>query len=807
MKKTGSSWFLNLFAACSLLALAACSTPEERAQAHYQSGKELLDAGEPIRAAIEFRNAVRLNEKLVVAWAGLATAEEKRQNWPAVSDSLKRVIELDPKNFEATFKMAKLQLAAIQLDNALKNVNVANDLKPNDSDVAALRAAVLLRLNDKEGAVREAERALSINRDNPDAFAVLAADSIGRGNTKAAISFIDRGLQTDPKNIGLLLFKVKVYQDANDNAKLEETLRVLVGYYPKQKEFRQSLLTFLLQIGRTEDVEKELRNYVTNESEDTGAGLDLVRLISKVKGQDAARVELEALVSKYAKKIEYQLALAKLNFSERKPEAANAILKSIIDKGEPKADVHMAKLLTAEFQRQSGNAKEAENLVKEVIDEDPKNADALALRATARIEQNDLSGAVTDLREALDQKPDSIPIKIILARAYERQGAIELAVDEFGQALKDSNHNPEVAMQYVDLLRRRGNYDAMEVVLTEAIDRNSSNLILITTLAELRLNKRDWAGAQQIADVLLKYDPNSEVGKRIKAGVQLGQQQFSQSIETLKQAIDPAKPASSGMMTALVTAYLQAGKVKEAEDFVQASLTANPTNADALLLMGNIRYAQRRSDEAEVQYRKAIELQPGKSIGYFSLARLFASEKRSAEAEDVLKLGRQKAPVDLGSSLLLASLYEVRGATDDAIKVYEEQLAATPDVLVIVNNLASLLADHRVDPESSAKAQALARRLESVDVPQFKDTVGWLAYLRGDLRVAITNLQEAVQKLPENASVRYHLGATLVSLKRIDEAKVELEKANKLLSPNDPLNEKVGEALKKLAESTKTASP
>jgi Tfp pilus assembly protein PilF len=84
--------FLALFS----LAIAACSSPEERAQAHYASGMELLQSGDFVRAGLEFRNALDFNEKLAAAWMGLATVEEQKQNWPAVTESLERVTELDP---------------------------------------------------------------------------------------------------------------------------------------------------------------------------------------------------------------------------------------------------------------------------------------------------------------------------------------------------------------------------------------------------------------------------------------------------------------------------------------------------------------------------------------------------------------------------------------------------------------------------------------------------------------------------------------------------------------------------------------
>jgi len=329
---------------------------------------------------------------------------------------------------------------------------------------------------------------------------------------------------------------------------------------------------------------------------------------------------------------------------------------------------------------------------------------------------------------------------------------------------------------------------------------------LIGTLAELRLNKKDWNGAREAAAMLLKINPKAEVAQRIVAAIQLGQKNYDQSIDTLKQALDPASVPSASTMAAMVTTYLQGGKVLEAEGFVNSIIAANPTNSDAVLLLGTIKQAQRKADEAEVQFKKVIELVPASPTGYFSLGRLYALGKRNDEAEAVLKQGREKAPIDLGSSLLLANLLETKGAVEEAIGVYEEQLKRTPDVLVVVNNLASLLADFRTDEASSTMAQSLAKRLESVDVPQFKDTVGWLAYKRADLRSAVNNLEAARDRLPELAVVRYHLGLTYSELRRTEDALRELNAADKLIGPSDPLGPKIAAARDKVTSQPQTTA-
>ena len=60
--------------------MAACGSPEQRAQSHYERGTQLLAQKDNARASVEFRNALKLDDKLVGAWLGLAQIEEQNRN-------------------------------------------------------------------------------------------------------------------------------------------------------------------------------------------------------------------------------------------------------------------------------------------------------------------------------------------------------------------------------------------------------------------------------------------------------------------------------------------------------------------------------------------------------------------------------------------------------------------------------------------------------------------------------------------------------------------------------------------------------
>ena len=146
----------------------------------------------------------------------------------------------------------------------------------------------------------------------------------------------------------------------------------------------------------------------------------------------------------------------------------------------------------------------------------------------------------------------------------------------------------------------------------------------------------------------------------------------------------------------------------------------------------------------------------------------------------------------------LASIMEQGENYDGAISQYEYVLAQQPGLLVAANNLASLLADHRTDKASLDRAQALAASLRKTEVPQFKDTIGWVQYREGDYKTAGALLQEAATALPDVALIHYHLGmsyeATGQNAMAAEQFKTALTK-----SPSDDLAEKLKNELKKTA--------
>jgi tetratricopeptide (TPR) repeat protein len=108
------------------------------------------------------------------------------------------------------------------------------------------------------------------------------------------------------------------------------------------------------------------------------------------------------------------------------------------------------------------------------------------------------------------------------------------------------------------------------------------------------------------------------------------------------------------------------------------------------------------------------------------------------------------------------------------------------------------MTDRRTDQASLERAQSIAAVLQKSPVPQFKDTLGWISYRRGDYGNAVPLLEQAAAELPNRAVVHYHLGMAYSATKQVDKA-VEQFNAALNQTPDPELKAKIQAAIKKSA--------
>jgi tetratricopeptide (TPR) repeat protein len=784
------------------LAVSGCSSREERAQAYYESGKSYLDKKDYAKARLEFRNALQRKGDLLEAWQGLAEIDEHDRNIAGLAGTLRKIVELAPQDISATTKLARIYLLGNAPDQALKFANAAGEIEPKNADVLALKSAILFKLKDIDGATRAASDARAIDPHNTGANAALAAIKLSQGDTDGASKALSAIPQDRTDDLGVVFLKLNIFNNKGDLAQVEALLRRLIELHPDVAQFRTQLVQFYLQHKRTDDAVNELRAVVTANPADSSTELELVSLLAAVKGPEAARAELLARINAGPNPFTYQIALARFDLGQGKADDSIKLLQQLVAAGGPTENTLVAKDTLAAIYLGRNDIAAAEPLINQVLAADSRNTTGLRLRASIRLIHGQVDDAIVDLRSALNDQPHSPELLAGLAAAYERNGSIDLAGKAYFDAMKASGYSPVAGLGYVTFLERRGQAPQAESVLNDLATRNPNSVPVLSALARVKLARQDWAGAHALAGVIKKLDSKSDVASQIDAAAFSGQGKFTDSLALL-QGSYTAHPGATRPMVDLVRAYLQAGQTGQAETFIRSVLADNPANAEALVLMGTVQLTKNAPAEAEKYFKAAIEKKPADPAGYSALADLYARQKKSDDALNLVRAGLKQQPDNFALRLALAGLLEAKREYEPAIAEYEAMLKEQPWSLIIANNLASLLTDHRTDKASLERANSLALLLKSSDIPQFKDTLGWVTYQRQDYRTAVRLLEDAAKALPNIAMVRFHLGMSYLATGQDDKAADQFKAARKL-APNDAeLGAKIDAALKDRPEKAK----
>jgi len=781
----------------SVFWFSAHRPPEKQAQDYYEHGVKLAEHGDYSKAVIELRNAVRLNKNLLPAWRSLAQIEETRQQWADLTRSLQSISSLDPTDVGARIKLAKLLALGGRVYQALELVNTDDEADSQNAKILGLKAAILYKLNDKSGAVREAQRALAIDPGNADALVVLANDRIVSGDPKAALQLLGTGTSTSGTDLGIQLLRLKIFEQLGETREFELQLRELTELHPKDGVFQKQLIKFYVDQRRMDDAEKEARVLVQQNPTSSEAELDLVRLLYAAKGPAAARDELIARIHAGGEVFPYQIALADFDFSQGKFVEAEQQIQSLVNQASSKENILAAQIKLAEMAFKRDKIDIAEATVSEILRKDSRNANALKVRASVRIVRGQLDLAITDLQQALSEQPRSTQIILLLALAYERSGSMALADKQYADAVRISNFNSNVGLNYVNFLLRRGSVDRAEQFLVELSKRSPENLNVLSALAQVELGRGNWGGAQAAAESIRNVNSGREIGDQFLGAALLGQNKYDESIAVFQSAVNAA-PSAVEPMISLVRALVRAQKADRAITVLKSALEAHPDNVEAQVLLGSIRLANGARDEALESFKLAIEKQPKSVLGYQALANLYGGEKKFDEALAVIGSGLQMQPDSVTLRLAMAEVLEQTHQYEAAINEYELILRRQPGLMVAANNLASLLSDHRNDKASLDRAQTLAASLRETQVPQFKDTLGWISYRREDYVNAVSLLEKAAVALPNLPLVRYHLAMSYVAVGQTAKASEQLKVALSL-APNPGLEDKIQQALGKLA--------
>ncbi len=434
---------------------------------------------------------------------------------------------------------------------------------------------------------------------------------------------------------------------------------------------------------------------------------------------------------------------------------------------EPKNKWYRLKL--ADIYGQTGQSDATLRVLRELIETNPNDLNALTALASAQSKQKRFVDANKTLDRILRLGGENW---MIYYEKFQNFNALEMRDSSISMLRKMQEMEPEnlVTLQILSqFYAESDDTENAKTVLLNALEVNKRDPETMLMLADVYISEAKWdsAGALVVAfvgdtlvgpldklpfvDHLLKVyrsDPSNEVlgdvlvdivdtyagahplfgpAHAYAAELYIELKENDRAIEALDKTV-ALMPANERAWQERIRLHLEAERYDRA---IQAGLEADemmPDNPFILYLLGNAYYLDNQSTQAVAWLQRAVEL-PARSEF---------------------------------KSVIYTSLGDGHNALRDFAKAdaaFEKSLELNPANDIALNNYAYSLSN-RGDQELLPKARDMAERalVASPDNASYLDTAGWIYYRLGDYRKARELVGKSLELSPESAEVLEHMG-------------------------------------------------
>ncbi|MCB1761186.1 MAG: tetratricopeptide repeat protein [Gammaproteobacteria bacterium] len=774
MVSPNTSLRLSLLLLFALL-LTACGGNKQDSKAEYFArGMELYRQGNFVKARLEFKNVLQIDPKDVESHYMFGQIEEREQDWRSAYALFTRALELDPTHVGVQIHLGRIYALAGAPDKALEAAENVLRAEPDNHAAMVLKGLASARLGQKGVAIEQAQSAVNVAPDDPDAISLLSALHADQGDLPTAIELAKRGIESNPDTLSLHILLAKLYEKSGDTDGTIATLNEMIRLQPKNLQGRMRLANYYMTKQEPERAEQTLRDAVATLPESEEAKLALVDFLDKHGETGSGERQLQQFIAESPDSYQLRLAQAQRRIKEKDLAAAQQIYERIIADAGTGQHVETARTRLAGLFVMQEQPEAAMKLIETVLSENPRQKEALLIRAALSLQGNDADKGIGDLRTILKDDPGYVKAHRLKARAHLLKNEISLARQSLESAIQAQPQEAAANIELVKLLVNIGKLDEAVETLDRVLRFAPDSLLVNEAAAKIRSRQKRWDQVAGYAEKMRQTHPESPMGYYYQGLAYQGEGRMEASNSAFEEALTRTPDATEPLI-GIAQNLLQLRRPDEALSRVERAVAQNPKHYLAKNLLGEIQLARREIQQAAETFSQVIEINPKWTVPYQNLAKSKVAQGRISEAIDAIRAG-YKATQDPLLGLELATYLERSGEGELAAGIYQVLLNRFPRMQAAANNYAMLLIRGAPDRQSLDKAADLVRDFAQSDNPVYMDTLGWVRLKQGQLASAIEILEKAVRANGEIPEIRYHLGVAYQQTGRLEDAKRELQR-------------------------------
>jgi tetratricopeptide (TPR) repeat protein len=563
----------------------------------------------------------------------------------------------------------------------------------------------------------------------------LAQQAQFQSNLPEAVRYLEQAIHTEDSS-DLRLELAELYASMNNPEKAEQEAREAVKLDPHSPSARKTLAGILLQSATTEQSESQLKesealyqDLLDEDQAEEGSVLALAEIQRGRGDLGSAAASLEKYRESHAATPAIEVQLARVYQEMGRSEEAGKLLRAVLEKSEDNRD---ARELLAELLEDSGAVKEAVEIYRPLTEGNPGNAYGQYRLGTLLTSAGQYQEAQEHLRLALQMDPANVRVLLAMGHAYLGSGDTRLSEDMYQRALERDAGSLEARFFLGRIAQGRADDDRALTLFGQ---------ILAQTSEKTSPQDRAFFGLASYQVGFIRY-----LHKDYPAATQ-----------SVKDAIEAASRPSDELYGLLVRIELDAGKMAQAREDLEAGKSHLPDSADLEALRGEILLREGKRGESREVFRALLEKGKHDVDTYLLVVQACSRAESFREGVNWATEGRGRHADSEELAFQEAALMERAGDFKKSEAAFRAFLQRQPKHAEALNYLGYMLAerDIKLDEALGFIQRALT---EQPDNAAFLDSMGWVYFRLGQLDQAESYLTRAVKGSREDPTVLEHLG-------------------------------------------------
>ncbi len=408
-----------------------------------------------------------------------------------------------------------------------------------------------------------------------------------------------------------------------------------------------------------------------------------------------------------------------------------------------------------------GRDREAEPIYKALVNEYPAKIDGYLLLSNLYMKEKNFDRATEVLLTLARNQPNEPAGHFYLGKVYEARGKLDKAETEYRWVFDRDPNATNGATELLRVLVRQEKTAKIKRVCDKIISQDPNNELARKVLSHIMIgeNKFDDALAHLTALESIEEDP-SETRFKV-ALIQIEKQNYREAIRELSLVL-AKNPKHAEARYYLASLYAGSGKRKEAIEELAAIERDSPMYVKARTFAAYVYRQQDDLDGALESVDQALEAEPDNlNLTLYSvlISRDMGNYK---QAEKKLRQALEVYPNDERVQFNLAVVLHERGNEAEALKLMERIVEVNPKNSDALNFVAYAHAESGGDLK---RAEELARRALEIKSGDgyYLDTLGFVQFKRGDLKLAEETLSRAVASTGQDPVIIEHYVEVLLA--------------------------------------------